>query len=111
MPPPETDYTLRELARLTQEAMVRMEKLATRLESGQFISAEVFRLTMETLNNRIDVLKDAVETRADESEVLHLKTEVESLKSDRLWLVRLLVAFIVMAILAAAFAASGGISK
>lgn len=85
------DYTLGELARTTAQALARMESLAARLEGGQFVSAEVFRVYQQTVDLQMGTLK----------------AEVEELKDDKKWLTRLVLGFIILAVLGVLVATGG----
>lgn len=85
------DYTLGELARTTAQALARMESLAARLEGGQFVSAEVFRVYQQTVDLQMG----------------SLKSEVEELKDDKKWLTRLVLGFIILAVLGVLVATGG----
>lgn len=85
------DYTLGELARTTAQALARMESLAARLEGGQFVSAEVFRVYQQTVDLQMG----------------SLKAEVEELKDDKKWLTRLVLGFIILAVLGVLVATGG----
>lgn len=104
-------YTVQELARTMQNALARMESLAARLEGGQFVSAEVHRLSREAADAKIVAIKAEVGTKVDTSTFNSLQADVTSLKEDRKYLVRLLVTFVVLAVLGLVFTVSGGVPK
>lgn len=89
----DSEYTLGELARLYADAQRRMESLAARLEGGQFVNKDTFSLN----NDKTDLRFKA------------MQAEIDSLKDDRKWLARLVLTFVVLAILGAVFAISGGV--
>lgn len=71
-----------------------MESLAARLEGGQFVSAEVFRVYKEKVDLQLQGLTD----------------EVDDLKDDKKWLTRLVYGFIILAVLGVVLS-TGGIGK
>lgn len=88
------NYTIGELARMVAGALARMESLAARLEGGQFVSAEVFRVYKEKVDLQLQGLTD----------------EVDDLKDDKKWLTRLVYGFIILAVLGVVLS-TGGIGK
>ena len=113
-PPPDENMTVGELARAVRDAFVRMEGIARRLEDGQFVRTDLYNLAQQNLQQLIsDLVRriSAVETdKVSKTEFQNLQQEVNDLKDDKKWLVRLILGFIVLAILGAVFAASGGAS-
>jgi hypothetical protein len=103
------DYTVGELARETQRSVARMEALAARLEGGQFVNSEFFRLYKEGVEQRFLALANEIATKAETTQVVALTTEVNSLKDDRKWLVRALLLIFITAVASVVFAASGGV--
>lgn len=117
------DYTVGELAREVQRALLRMEALAQQLQNGQFVSSEVFRIHKEGLDTRITALKEAidkaataetvsalrveVDQKADKTEVAAVQVQVNSLAEDRKWLVRAILLIVIAAVLSVAFASGG----
>jgi hypothetical protein len=105
------EYTVAELAREVQRALASMSSLAARLEGGQFMSSQVFSVWSQGLDNRLKTLEEKVNSKADVEKAKAIEAEINSLKDDRKWLVRLLVTFIVMTVLGVVFAAAGGVPK
>lgn len=112
-----TEYdgiTLGELARQVRDVFSRLEGVIARLEAGQFVSSEVFKLSRENINLSIQ----ALEKKSDEldREKLSrdnynaLEARVKELEDSRTWLVRLVGGFIILAVLGIALAA-GGVPK
>lgn len=101
------DYTVAELARTVANALSRMEALAARLEGGQFVTSEVFRLYRETAELRFQTIQSELNNVVSRGEYNALKDEVESLKDDKKWLTRLILGFIVLALLGLIFVAGG----
>lgn len=128
MPPPEDGPGVGELSRMVRDVLVRFEGLASKLET-QFVRNDNFQLYKQLVDQAIsglqdsaknfarldritDLEKDLVE-KAGSPEFKALKDRVTDLEDDKKWLTRLLIGFIILAVLAAVFAVSkqGGITK
>lgn len=93
MPTPEdSGITVAELARQVRDVLVRFEGIVQRLESGQYVRSDIF-----------DMYKLGVGV-----ELNNIRAEVEELKDDRKWLIRLVGTFIILGILGAVFLVKGG---
>lgn len=92
MPPPDEGPSVGELARQVREVLSRFEGVVQRLESGQFVRTDIFTLFKE----------------ANSAELATLRGEVNELKDDKKWLIRLVGAFIIVGILGAVFLVKGG---
>lgn len=99
-----------ELARQVRDVFSRIEGIAQRLESGQFVRTDLYNLYKESIDARIGQLLASIalltSNKADDLVVKALEARVAQLEDDKKWLVRLVLTFVVLAVLAAAFAAS-----
>lgn len=102
---------LGELARQVRDVFVKLEGLATRLESGQFVRSDVFALYRENVNQALagiqEKIKALAEDKVEKSDLRALEARVAALEDERKWLIRLVLGFIVLGILGAIFVASG----
>lgn len=105
------DVTIRELARQVSEIFERFTDLAKRLESGQFVRTDIYNLQQEAVRLALNALetraKALEDTRVAKGELEGLRSEVNELKDDKKWLVRLVLAFVVLGILGAVFVTRG----
>lgn len=105
---------LGELARQVRDVFVKLEGLATRLESGQFVRSDVFALYRENVNQALAGVQDKIkvlsEDKADKAEVTStfrsMEARIAALEDERKWLTRLVLGFIILGILGAIFVAS-----
>lgn len=103
--PMTTDMSVGELSRQVAAALVRIEGVAARLESGQFVRTDVYDLHIKATEARLAVLElNKVSTEAH----AELKTRVNRLEESNTWLVRLIIGFVVTAVLAFIFTQTGG---
>lgn len=111
-PTPDDGVSLGELSRRLSEVFVRFEGLAQRLEGGQFVRTDLYNARQEAVNTSISALQDKTKSlgddKVDNTDFRALSARVASLESDKTWLVRLVIGFIVMGVLGAIFIASGG---
>jgi hypothetical protein len=112
----EGDVGVGELSRQVRDVLVRFEGLATRLD-GQFVREDNFKLYQRLVDQAILSLQNAVkelasletvknlrfevEGKASRGQVAGLEEDIKELQDDKKWLVRLIVGFIVMGVLAA----------
>lgn len=108
---------LGELSRQVRDVLVRFEALAARLES-QFVRSDLYGLYQKNVEQDLKDLS-AICTKATTDldskltrEMSHLSERVRSLEDNQKWLVRLIVSFVVLGVLAAAIGfqkANGGV--
>jgi hypothetical protein len=101
-----------ELARQVRDVFAKLEGLATRLESGQFVRSDIFNLYKEGASTTVAGLDSSIrnlETKKVNEEAFNeLKNRVIQLEDDKKWLVRLVLGFIILGILGVVFATTGG---
>jgi hypothetical protein len=100
-----------ELARQVRDVFAKLESLATRLESGQFVRTDIFGLYRENVNQALAGLEKEAKSIQD-GKVAHadfkaLEARVVALEDERKWLIRLVLGFIILGILGAIFVATG----
>ena len=100
-----------ELARQVRDVLTRLEGLAIRLET-QFVRTDIFALYKENVNTALMGAQEKIKThddsKVDRSAFSALETRVSQLEDERKWLIRLVIGFIILGVLGAVFAASGG---
>lgn len=99
------DIGLGELSRSVANALVRIEGVAARLESGQFVRSDVYDLQMKSIQASLDTLiKNSVTTEAH----TEAKNRIQKLEEANTWLVRIIISFVVVAVLTFVFSQTGG---
>lgn len=93
MPP---DYSIQELARRLDEVVGTLEGLVSRLDAT-YLRRDLFDAKSQTAELARDRQSDAMAALTD---------RVAQLEDDKKWLVRLVLGFIVLAVLGAVFAAA-----
>lgn len=113
-----------------QELLLQFEGLLRKVED-RYVQKETLELIREGINARLDSLaatdqslergkvnqgdlvslRETVANKADRSELAAVKSDVDDLKDNNKWLVRLVGAFIILGVLGAVFAAGGGLGK
>lgn len=110
-----------ELSRQVRDVLLRFEGLATRLET-QFVRNDNFALYKQLVDNSLDQLQKTVTLlaslervsnleskvadKADKATMTGLEDRVVQLEDDKKWITRLVIGFIVLAVLGAIFAVS-----
>lgn len=100
-----------ELYRRFSEVLVRLDGITRRLEEGQFVRTDLY------LEYRKGVVRDfeVVNQRLQAVETSKLdktaEERIKKLEDTNTWLLRLILGFVVLAVLGAVFAASGGLPK
>jgi hypothetical protein len=124
MPPQGDDGVgIGELSRQVQEVFVRFERLAAKLESGQFVRADAYAMYQQFVDQAIRQLQDAnrnfatsesaktlkseVDGKASEGALKGLEQRVSELEDDRKWLIRLVIGFVILGVMGALFAVGG----
>jgi uncharacterized membrane protein YheB (UPF0754 family) len=119
---PEPDgISIGELSRQVQGVLVRFESLVTRLD-GQYVRNENLELYKQLVNQTLQQLQTTVaqlasaekvkdleadiEAKASKGTVAALESAVKELQDDKKWLTRLILGFIILAVLGAIFAAA-----
>jgi len=101
------DYTVGELARAVASAVSRIETIAARLEGGQFVGKNEFELTKENFTLTTENLRQAIEriekSTASTQEAGELDKRIEQLEDTNKWIIRLVGAFIILAVLGYVF--------
>ena len=104
------DISIGELSRRFSEVLVRLDGIARRLEEGQFVRTDLYieyrrgvQREFEATNNRLQSLET---NKIDKS----AEDRIKKLEDTNTWLIRLVIGFVVLAVLGAVFAASGGVT-
>ena len=105
----EDEVSLGELSRRLSEVFVRFETLAGRLEAGQFVRTDLYVLYKENVNTQLKALQDRVASVESAKADKTLEQRVANLEDTNRWLMRLVIGFIILAVLGAVFAAAGGL--
>lgn len=109
---PDEGPSLGELSRQVRDVFARFEGLARRLEDGQFVRTDLYVLYRQNVDQALATLQERVRgyeaNKIDKGDLDGLEKRVAQLEDDKKWLVRLVLGFIVLAILGAVFAVSGG---
>lgn len=116
------DITTGELSRQLAAVLQRFEALANRLNET-YVTRQVWDLasqntksSLEQLDRDIEKLasKESVEKKADVTEIKNLKNQIDALEirvkkqeENVTWLVRTILAFVILAILGTGLAAAG----
>lgn len=103
MPGDQSGIGIGELSRQVRDVLLRFEGLATRLDTS-YVQKELYNLRQEVIDKSFLALE---KDKAENSTVEELRKRIESLEDDKKWLVRLVIGFIILAILGAIFVASG----
>lgn len=102
-----------ELSRQVRDVFARFEGLAHRLEDGQFVRTDIFILYKENLSHLITSLQEKTralsDEKADKDTLAGLSERITQLEDDKKWLIRLVIGFVILAILGLLVAANGGI--
>lgn len=91
---PGTSVSIGELSRQVSHTLIKMEQLASRLEGGQFISAELFKVYREGMDR----------------EFKSFDQRLAQMEDNWKWLTRLILGFIILGLLGA-FVVFGGQPK
>lgn len=113
-PPDNSDVSVGELSRMVTNVLLRFEGLAKRLEDGQFVRSDLYNARQELVNNALQSLQDRLKRleadKADQDQVAAIEARLAQLEDDKKWLVRLVIGFIILAVLGA-IVVSGGAPK
>lgn len=95
---------LGELSRQVRDVLVRFSELAVKLET-QFVRADIFGLYQKHVERELQsVDREVADIKADdERERKHLAARVASLEDNQKWLVRIVIAFVILGALGVAF--------
>jgi hypothetical protein len=112
---PDTDHNpgLAELSRQVRDVLTRFEVLANKLEAN-FLSKEIFKLYSDGVTRELEHVSKAldVEVKAEKERNDQLGKRISDIEGNITWLVRVIVAAIVVALIAglgiAAKAGGGG---
>ena len=114
MTPPDEGPSLGELSRQVRDVFARFEGLARRLEDGQFVRTDLYVVYRESVTQALALLQERMKffeaNKIDKSDLDVLEKRIAQLEDDKKWLVRLVLGFIVLGVLGAVFAISGGAS-
>lgn len=99
------DISVAELARQVQSAFTRLESMAARLESGQFVRADVADLRQAATDAKLAHLEQSKVTVDSYTSLASRVTKVEETLT---WVWRVVGAFIILAVLGFVFQQSGG---
>lgn len=107
-----TEYSVGELARTVTTVAARIEGVVTRLESGQFVRADIFELAQkgqDQTNTHLDGrIKDLDKSKVGTESFVQLQSRVQKLEDTNTWLTRLVLGFIVLGILTFVYTVTGG---
>jgi hypothetical protein len=112
---PTDDISVGELSRQVQQALVRFEHLAARLDSA-FVSKSLYDLYAQgtdkdiaEINSKLATLatKESLTFKAEKSVVENHDREIKSLKDNMQWVVRTVLTFVILAVLGAVFVVNG----
>jgi BMFP domain-containing protein YqiC len=98
----ETNWpTSADLARQLQATMGRFESLGNKLEA-QFINKDMFALHMDAIRRELEILHKANEQMllAEKERNDRLATRIDQLEGNFTWIVRIIIAAVVVAVLA-----------
>jgi hypothetical protein len=104
--------SLGELSRRLTDVFSRFESLARRLEDGQYVRTDLylqFKMAVDTALSDIQArlaVMDKEKLARDDME--SLDTRISQLEDDKKWLIRLVLAFIILGVLGAIFLTTGG---
>ena len=127
---PSGDLTPGELSRRVQELLLQFEALLRKVED-RYVQKETLELIREGINIAIQGLQEAdkglerskvnqndfaglktqVDNKVDKAELAAVKSDVDDMKDTLKWIFRIVGAFVVTAVLAAAFTAGGGLPQ
>lgn len=104
-----TDISVGEIARQVQAAMTRLEGLTRKIEDS-FVSNKLFELYTQGVVDRDRAQDREISEKASQKDHDALAKRVADLEDDRKWLIRLVIGFIILGVLAF-FLASGGVNQ
>lgn len=114
-----SDPSAGELSRRLREVLTQFESLVRTIEE-RYVRKDILELYKEGENSRIAGLQSAIEgiknsfensllNKCDKNDCVQLDKRVASLEEWNKWLVRIIIAFVVAGVLAAAFASGGSV--
>lgn len=103
-----------ELSRQLRDVLIRFEGLTKRMEE-QFVRRDSLGMVQDNINLTISQLREKVVTlekeSVDQKDYDTLEKRVEQQEDNTRWLVRLIIGFVILAILGAIFAVNGGVTS
>lgn len=105
------EISVGELARRFAEVVVRLDGLARRLEDGQFVRTDLYVEARTGIYDKIDVLGQRISAIENSKADKGVEERIKKLEDSNTWLIRLVISFVVLGVLGAVFAASGGLVK
>jgi hypothetical protein len=114
MAPPD-EMSLGELSRRLADVFLRLEGMAQRLEGGAYVRTDLYAVNQLSNERQMKALETQIaaleKDKAERDALGPIEARVVQLEDDRKWLIRLVLAFVVMAVLGTIFVASGGTAK
>lgn len=110
--PPDDGPSVGELSRRMTDVFSRFEGLARRLEDGQFVRTDLYNQYKAALDSALLELQRRVSKiendKLDQDDKHNFDSRIGQLEDDKKWLIRLIIGFIVLAVLGLIFVTNGG---
>jgi hypothetical protein len=101
------EISIGELARQLKDVVTRLEGVMRRLDNGQFVRTDVFNRYEESVVSKISKLERDTDDKAAKSEFNQLAVRVSKLEDEKTWITRLVISFIILAVLGIVFSTTG----
>lgn len=101
------EISIGELARQLKDVVTRLEGVMRRLDNGQFVRTDLFDRYEESVASKITKLEKDTDDKAAKSEFVQLALRVTKLEDEKTWITRLVVSFIILAVLGIVFSTTG----
>lgn len=103
----DSEISIGELARQLEGVVARLEAIMKRLDSGQFVRSDLFERYESHVTGKLADIEKDVDNKAEKHDVDNLKTRMTKLEDDKTWVTRLVVSFIILAVLGVVFTTTG----
>ena len=101
------EISIGELARQLEGVVARLEAIMKRLDSGQFVRTDLFERYEVHVTGKISDIEKDLEDKASKADVESLKLRMTKVEDDKTWVTRLVVSFIILAVLGVVFTTTG----
>lgn len=101
------EISIGELARQLKDVVSRLEGVMRRLDNGQFVRTDLFDRYEEAVASKITKLEKDTDNKASKSDVDQIALRVTKLEDEKTWITRLVVSFIILAVLGIVFTTTG----